>query len=627
MTEYAIGGEAYYELYGKPVKVDITYLCANNHKTGNQTSYPQITKLSVDYGSEIPLDSEELKAAVDKHINDDADKRGNYTFYNWYLSPSLTHTDQTVPDTLTAPTNGMTLYAGWKPVEWTVQFETGEGSTVETQRLLSGEKIAVPALPTQEGKIFLGWYTQKTGGVPWDFNCPLNATVEGLSGNTLTLYAHWGNRVTVDYTVNHYRVGESAPFYQEKLMGLPNQEVTVNALTPNDSRYQPAWGALQRDTTASPEATQRKTLQANEANEFRFYYQNQAEFYPYTVEYREQGSELLIDRESSATDYKQFAVRPKPIAGYVPVSDAAVLLDFSTANHPTVTFYYRATDGAGNGAGSGETYYTITASAGAGGGITPSGRVSVRAGAGRTFTVRADEGWRLDHLLVDGKDVAPAAQYTFRSVRADHTIEARFARDAAHSAPADPDSTGVSGWLNTDDHIAFLVGYPEGVFRPSGSTTRAETAQMFYRLLRRQDGAAQSFADVPADAWYARAVGVLASHGIIEGVGQGRFEPDRAVTRAELTAIAMRFAKLDPAAENPFTDVRAGDWFYDLVLGAIRYGWITGYEDGTFRPHARVSRAEVAALMGRLLGRAADERWVDSHSTALRQFPDVPAAS
>ena len=84
--------------------------------------------------------------------------------------------------------------------------------------------------------------------------------------------------------------------------------------------------------------------------------------------------------------------------------------------------------------------------------------------------------------------------------------------------------------------------------------------------------------------------------------------------------MAMRFARLPEGGENPFSDVTSSDWFYDQVVGAVQYGWITGYTDGTFRPEATITRAEVTAITNRLLDRAADEDYVDDHAGELRQF-------
>ena len=115
----------------------------------------------------------------------------------------------------------------------------------------------------------------------------------------------------------------------------------------------------------------------------------------------------------------------------------------------------------------------------------------------------------------------------------------------------------------------------------------------------------------------------LASLGMVEGVGGGKFAPERTITRAEFTVMAMHFARLPEGGENPFSDVTSSDWFYDQVVGAVQYGWITGYTDGTFRPEATITRAEVTAITNRLLDWAADEDYVDDHAGELRQFPDV----
>ena len=134
--------------------------------------------------------------------------------------------------------------------------------------------------------------------------------------------------------------------------------------------------------------------------------------------------------------------------------------------------------------------------------------------------------------------------------------------------------------------------------------TRAQVAQMFYRLLLEKDvPITVQFSDVPADAWYAAAVNTLASLGIVNGIGNNQFAPERQITRAEFTVIAMRFGKLDTSGANIFTDVKADDWFYDQVVGAIKYGWIGGYTDGSFRPSIRFTMVVTSARVMVLLGR------------------------
>ena len=190
--------------------------------------------------------------------------------------------------------------------------------------------------------------------------------------------------------------------------------------------------------------------------------------------------------------------------------------------------------------------------------------------------------------------------------------------------PADPDDTGVSDLLNTEDHIQYLFGYPDGTFGPENNMTRAEVAQMFYNLLLDQDvEITKTFDDVPANAWYTKAVNTLASLDIISGVGDNKFEPERSITRAEFTAMAMKFAVGGEEGENIFSDVDEDDWFYDAVVNSIQYGWIHGYGDGTFRPQNPITRAEVTAIVNNMLGRAADEDFVDEHAEELTQFSDI----
>ena len=190
--------------------------------------------------------------------------------------------------------------------------------------------------------------------------------------------------------------------------------------------------------------------------------------------------------------------------------------------------------------------------------------------------------------------------------------------------PADPDDTGVSDLLNTEDHIQYLFGYPDGTFGPENNMTRAEVAQMFYNLLLDQDvEITKTFDDVPANAWYTKAVNTLASLDIISGVGDNKFEPERSITRAEFTAMAMKFAVGGEEGENIFSDVDEDDWFYDAVVNSIQYGWIHGYGDGTFRPNNPITRAEVTAIVNNMLGRAADEDFVDEHADELTPFSDI----
>lgn len=270
----------------------------------------------------------------------------------------------------------------------------------------------------------------------------------------------------------------------------------------------------------------------------------------------------------------------------------------------------------GSPGGSVEKLWIIQASADSGGAIAPEGKVSVPAGADKTFTIRPESGYVVRDLIVDGESAGAADSYTFRNVRSNHTIQAVF-------APGPSTGTGVEDILNTTDHIVYVEGFEDGTFRPEADLSRAQTAQIFYRLLRERGGAPAAFADVSVESWYGAAVNRLYELGVMVGVSENRFEPDRAITRAEFVAAAMRFTKQSAETSRVFPDVHPGDWFYLPVMGAVGCGWIEGYTDGTFRPDEPITRAEAAAIVNRILDRAADRAYIDAHRDALCQFPDV----
>ena len=187
----------------------------------------------------------------------------------------------------------------------------------------------------------------------------------------------------------------------------------------------------------------------------------------------------------------------------------------------------------------------------------------------------------------------------------------------------DPTVTGVADWLNTDDHIVYLNGYPNGTVAPDGSITRAEVAMIFYRLLRDKNvPIAKSYTDVSDDEWYAQAVGVLSSLGILRGYEKGDFRPQNPITRAEFAAIATRFAKAT-GGDVSFYDVPRDHWAYGNIATASTYGWVNGYGDGTFGPQGQITRAETAAIVNRMLARAADEDWVLANPDKIRYFLDL----
>ena len=185
-------------------------------------------------------------------------------------------------------------------------------------------------------------------------------------------------------------------------------------------------------------------------------------------------------------------------------------------------------------------------------------------------------------------------------------------------------------WLNTVDHYAYIVGYAEdGTVRPNANITRAEVATIFFRLLTDEArnslwSTTNTFSDVASTVWYNTAVSTMANAGIIQGYEDGTFRPNANITRAEFAAIAARFMTSGYDVESDlFTDI-AGHWARESINDAATAGWINGYSDDTFRPDNAITRAEAVTLVNNVLQRKPDaDHMLDSMIT----WPDNPESA
>ena len=153
--------------------------------------------------------------------------------------------------------------------------------------------------------------------------------------------------------------------------------------------------------------------------------------------------------------------------------------------------------------------------------------------------------------------------------------------------------------LNTSDR-AFLSGYGDGVIGESDPVTRAQIAQIIYRLMTEESRAAlqtteNGFPDVPADAWYNLAVSTIARAGIVVGTGDG-FHPEDNVTRAQLITIMARFIAPSEFTSS-YTDV-AGHWAENFIAAAEGAGWLSG--GGNLRPNEYATRHEVVEFINHI---------------------------
>ena len=204
--------------------------------------------------------------------------------------------------------------------------------------------------------------------------------------------------------------------------------------------------------------------------------------------------------------------------------------------------------------------------------------------------------------------------YTFTGWYADKALTQKITTVTMNSDKtvyAGWEATGVPDKLNGDDHFAYVIGYPDGKVHPEGNISRAETATIFFRLLKSdiRDGnltADNEFSDVSDGQWHNKAVSTMAKLGIVKGRRADRFDPDASITRAEFAAICARFNTKPVENSGSFSDI-SGHWAENEIERAAAFGWISGYPDGTFRPDARITRAEAMTMINRVLNRIPEE--------------------
>ena len=260
-----------------------------------------------------------------------------------------------------------------------------------------------------------------------------------------------------------------------------------------------------------------------------------------------------------------------------------------------------------NGGGSsGYSYYTIKATAGTGGSISPSGNVSVREGRDQTFTITPDKGYAVANVKIDGKSIGAVKSYTFENVRRTHTIEVIFMK--ANGNPQTGVFVDVATGSYYEDAVDWAVenGITKGTddthFSPDGICTRAQAVTFLWRAAGSPEPETRTmpFTDVNAGSYYYDAVLWAVENGITEGTSNTTFSPNSTCTRAQIVAFLWRSEK-SPAAgnRNPFADVKSTAYYADAVLWAVREDITKGTTSTTFSPDADCTRAQIVTFLWR----------------------------
>lgn len=249
----------------------------------------------------------------------------------------------------------------------------------------------------------------------------------------------------------------------------------------------------------------------------------------------------------------------------------------------------------------------ITAKAGANGTITPSGNVTVKAGADQAFAIQPNSGYTVSKVLVDGTDVGAVTSYTFKNVTANHTIEAVFAK--VEAKPTNPFVDVAEGTYYYDPVLwAVANGITSGVnathFDPNGTCTRAHAVTFLWRAAGQPEPKTTQmpFKDVKAGSYYEKAVLWAVENKITNGTSTTTFSPDENCTRAQIVTFLWR-SEGEPYASdsnNPFTDI-ASDYYMDAVFWAVKEGITNGTTPTTFSPNDRCTRAQIVTFIYRAM--------------------------
>ena len=270
-----------------------------------------------------------------------------------------------------------------------------------------------------------------------------------------------------------------------------------------------------------------------------------------------------------------------------------------TEFHANTTVYAHWTY-IGGGGSSSYSYYTIKATAGTGGSISPSGNVSVREGRDQTFTITPDKGYAVSNVKIDGRSIGVVKSYTFENVKRAHTIEVSFTRaNEFIDVPAGSYYYDAVLWAVEN---GITTGASASRFDPNGICTRAQAVTFLWRAAGspKPETRTMPFTDVPVGSYYYDAVLWAVENGITKGTSDTTFSPNDTCTRAQIVSFLWRSEKTPVASSrNPFTDVKPGAYYLDAVLWVVESGITKGTTAMKFSPDADCTRAQIVTFLWR----------------------------
>ena len=510
--------------------------------------------------------------------------KAGYTFTGWYSDSALTK----AYNFDTAVKSYLSIYAGWKQITCTVDFNANGGSAVASQTVTWGYRATKPADPTKAGYTFTGWYSDSALTQAYNFS---NTLVK----SNVTLYAGWKQ---VTYTVSFNSNGAS---------NVASQTVTWGAAATKPA--DPAKSEFAFTGWYSDKAL-------TKAYDFKTPVKSNMTLYAgwkqviFTVSFNSQGGSAVANQKvalgSAATRPADPTKKGFTFTGWYTDTSFKTLYDFGKTvsfnmllqagwkqNTCTVTF---ETNG-----GSSVASQTVV-----GGGKATKPATPTKAGymfvgwyCNRALTVAYDFGTTVQSdltLYASWKQVAYTVSFVTNGGSAVAAQTVAWGGKAAR--PADPTKAGYifTGWY-ADKALSSSYDFQ----------TAVKSSRILYAGWR-ADPSALSYKDVPAGEWYTYWVAEATDAGLMTGMKDaagnytGYFEPNRAITRAEVATVLWRIAGSPSAGSSSMSDMR-GHWAETAVAWCNAKGIVTGYTNGPdagrFLPDKQVSRQELACMVWR----------------------------
>ena len=508
--------------------------------------------------------------------------RTGYTFKGWYDNENLTGSPiAAIGDT---ETGNKEYWAKWEANTYTVTLNTN-GGTINSGNVTGytyGVGATLPTDVTRTGYTFKGWYDNEnlTGS-------PVTAISNTETGNK----EYWAKWEINQYTITVKPENGKADITITQDYGTP---ITAPTLTREGYQFN-GWDKTFPTTMPAENLTITAQWTVNQ----------------YTITYDLAGGTAEGNLDTYTIETRTFTLKNPTKSGYTFTgwsgtgltgeNNLTVTIEKGSTGDRSYTAHWRY-----NGSGHSYSYYTIKATAGAGGSISPSGNVSVREGRDQTFTITPDKGYAVANVKIDGKSIGAVKSYTFENVRRTHTIEVIFMK--ANGNPQTGVFVDVATGSYYEDAVDWAVenGITTGVsancFDPNGVCTRAQAVTFLWRAAGSPAPRSRTmpFTDVPAGSYYYDAVLWAVENGITKGTSETRFSPDDTCTRAQIVAFLWRSEK-SPAAgtANPFADVKSTAYYAGAVLWAVREDITKGTTNTTFSPDADCTRAQIVTFLWR----------------------------